>query len=105
MDMCKNDRPSKPHIRDIKIKWVQIFNHLDRVVTDDGKPNAHINNKRCLSESKQNIKAQEDVVRNEANILNCYVISTLGYGNECEPIVFQMKYRLEATEMWFYRWM
>ena len=36
-------------------------------------------------------------------VLNCYVEPVLLYGSECWTISAQMKSKLQATELWFYR--
>ena len=97
-------------IRDAHIKQVQKFNYLGSVVTSDDRCNTEI--KKRIGMAKDTFQKLEKVLRNhkiamktKKRVLDTYVISILMYGSECWTISPQMRQRLEAAEMWFYRHM
>ena len=60
--------------------------------------------------AKDTFQKLEKVLRNhklametKRRVLDAYVMSILMYGSECWTILPQMRQRLEAAEMWFYR--
>lgn len=57
------------------------------------------NSERCLTKTEQNIKAQENVLRNKEKkeAPNCYVISNFLYSSEFWTIFSQK--RLEVTDV------
>ena len=90
------------------IKQVQKFNYLGSVITSDGRCDTEI--KKRIGMAKDTFQELEKVLRNhklvmetKKKVLDAYVMSILMYGSECWTISPQMRQRLEATEIWFYR--
>lgn len=98
-------------IGDIRIHQVQKFKYLGSVTKVDGNSNTNIHkcigielkSKTCLPETKKNIKKQQNFIEIKIRVLICYAISLLPSSIECWTISSQLKRRLEATEMSFYR--
>ncbi len=59
----------------------------------------------CYSCAAIMLKNRSLKMKTMKRVLNSYVTSILLYGSECWTISSQMRDRLQATEMWFYRHM
>ncbi len=95
-------------IGDASIQQAEKFKYLGSVITSDGRCDTEI--KKRIALAKDTFQKLEKVLKNRTltivtkkRVLNSYVLSVLLYGSECWTISSQMRMRLEATEMWFYR--
>ena len=95
-------------INNNRIKQVNSFVYLDSLLTQDTRSRQEI--ERRIALAKYSFKIMKHLltnnrVRMETRIraLKTYVWSTLMYGSESWTITRELKAKLKAAEMWFYR--
>ena len=91
-----------------EIEQVSQFKYLGSIITSDGRSDKDIRTrigmaKSAFMEMKQILTSKKISKETRLRILKCYVWSVLLYGAETWTISKDMKKKLEAAEMWFYR--
>ena len=106
----KNPEPPNCNIliNDERIKQSSNFVYLGSMVTQDGRSNQEI--QRRILIAKNAFKIMKNLLTNNrisaqtrTRALKTYVWSTLMYGSESWTMTEEIKHRLRAVEMWFYR--
>lgn len=91
-----------------KLKQTQSFVYLGTRITSDGRSDSEI--KSRIAQAKSAFQRMKSVLTNKhlsidtrKRVLQCYIEPILMYGCEAWTMNNQMKKKVEATEMWFYR--
>jgi len=95
-------------VHNTKIKQVNRFSYLGRLITSDGWCDREI--KRRIAMSRETFSKIKKILCNpkipvatRLRVLECYVLPVLKYGSETWTVSKEMENRIIQAEMWFLR--
>ena len=100
--------PVNIRLRDTAMKQVSSFKYLGSIIHEDGKCDTDIKSRIGMSKAafgqiRKILISLSINVRTRIRVLKAYVWSVLLFGCEAWTISKEMRKRLEAAEIWFYR--
>merc|ERR1711860_260475 len=89
---------------------VDIFKYLGTLIKDNGKIESEIEARTKLAKSQfssmsKTFTSKRLKMKTKIRILKCYIFSIFTYGSEAWSLSKVLEQKIEAVEMWCYRWM
>ena len=92
------------------LEMVDIFKYLGTLIKDNGKIESEIEARTKLAKSQfssmsKTFTSKRLKMKTKIRILKCYIFSIFTYGSEAWSLSKVLEQKIEAVEMWCYRWM
>ena len=94
----------------VPLEMVDIFKYLGTLIKDNGKTDAEIEARTKLAKSQfsamyKTFTSKRLKISTRIRILKCYIFSIFTYGSEAWTLSKVLEQKIEAFEMYCYRWM
>ena len=92
------------------LEMVDIFKYLGTLIKDNGKTDTEIEARTKLAKAQfssmsKTFTSKRLKTKTKIRILKCYIFSIYTYGSEAWTLSKVLEQKIEAFEMWCYRWM
>ena len=92
------------------LEMVDIFKYLGTLIKDNGKIESELEARTKLAKSQfsamsKTFTSKRLKMKTKIRILECYIFSIFTYGSEAWSLSKVLEQKIEAMEMWCYRWM
>ena len=89
---------------------VDIFKYLGTLIKDNGKTDTEIDARTKLAKAQfsamsKTFTSKRLKTKTKIRILKCYIFSIFTYGSEAWTLSKVLEQKIEAFEIWCYRWM